>query len=408
MRLFRTCRSAFTLIISPFPIALITLASCGGDTEQNAANSPEPTIVPPAVGPTTSQQRTLTTSMATLNCNDVVDTQVKLSTANFLTLRAEAIRGAFGKPLVSSGNELHDCGLLVHGTGTQMTGGVFVSIWVFDALKTVATAAQPVSVAGVYNEDGPSDNELRVRQGKSCIWMQREANGYAAWIAPTDGNCAGQYQANPSHRMAVQTISQPTGARYPVGARLIRSKGNNFIGLQCGNQWCVIGDPDRIGTLDAKLISLGAKDHITPLSWVPNTGQFPVISRLWGHIIPAADLEEKNNNPNYYNDRWIHVAHIKIWNEAGAGPLTAPRMHYVRKYRIDPKHAEMDTMFVSVELMKTANGWRVRYNSSYRDKGIKFWTMTGDLGAARFQFSLKDELIWVQCPMGCCGEEDVP
>ncbi len=343
-------------------------------------------------------------------------------------------------------NQRHDCQRLIFPNdtpGTPMMERPLVGVFPSSELLKAGPFQDGVVVADIINYDAIDYAPLGIPPGLSCLWIQSNPDGdqwKAAIRPPVEDRCnEAQYEDRPDSELKVSRrsvhsvpdeyedadFSDPdlidlipdfpdaTAEDYPHVARWMWDSVSEtqFIGIQCGNGWCEIGNPEfEPSPAGLKIVSELPGWSDEQFLSVPDHDGRPVLSSLWGRIEPGEDNEyvEETHPGNWQctEGEERHVATMEFlvgetdesrdaWriyaNKYSLNQKTADAQHHIL-YRVHPV-IQNDTCSATYQLRSTSSPWTTvtRCKLTHSGSGTVRWAWTDD-----------DDGVWVPCDAGCC------
>lgn len=303
-------------------------------------------------------------------------------------------------------NEVHDCQRLIENGALGPLAGLLVAT---ERLANPGDPSDGVVLAEILNYTGPSYAALAIDSGWSCLWirgpLQRPGRqwGIAAIRRPTSGSCATEaFDTEPSDTLVVHRLTHGQGGEYPSTGRWMwdAARGENFIGIRCGDAWCEIGREGFNGTA-----ALSGPDDVPgwwdeqPLTYASTTGSGLQVSNLVARIAPARPRIDPADR-RLRSREGAHVATVTI-----TGTDDAARAAYERKFGFDPAE---DTHRIYMRDHRPV--WPIPRRTALRSQGGAWSTNLlyrehvwhGVPGSVRWAWFETDEGMWIPCKAGCC------
>ncbi|MBI4545311.1 MAG: hypothetical protein HY703_08960 [Gemmatimonadetes bacterium] len=319
--------------------------------------------------------------------------------------------------------ELHDCQRLIL---RDTTYGPLAGIWAPDKLASFTAldfrngvvAAEIIS----YDEAAPDYEELGIRLGTNCLWLQRSDQGEwsAAMRHPLDsegnwspaGTCADSLEQPDFSNLQVNPVE---GAEYPTAARWgwDPETWTQTMGVRCldaagtGSGWCEVGiggfqpaapppgqgaKREGRGWYDEQYLAYSDGDTLKP-------------STLKGTIIPVDRLEDWDE-PDFRGSGKV-VATIRLEGDLTQNQLALE--YYAHKFDLDEQalRSALPAGEIKLWLIRNGSEWQTRFQLPGGPLGTSrpaiLWNWhQGKLGLVRWKWNENDEGTWVPCASGCC------
>jgi hypothetical protein len=305
-------------------------------------------------------------------------------------------------PTAGGNNEIHDCQGLIVSQGGMEKYGTFATLWVSDVLRA-STFPRPTVVAAVAVLGPPYDGEyLDLRPTRNCIMLRGtnatdNGEGWDAWIVPIRDDEKCPAGGTVPGGTPLNVFRDPATGK-PVAGRWVDTGNAYYIGLQCGNYFCVIGVP-RAGNPPAGYNRLWAADSDHQRLATKNADGLLVPSGLRG-TLSVAKVADRDRTATYH-DREVPVATVTITGD-NANTAWLP---YASKWQVAVGMFANDTMHVYLRHRgpDPYAGWQSRSgNGPFQDVRFDKADHSG-LGTMRWRWDPRDETKWIQCPEGCCA-----
>ncbi len=303
-------------------------------------------------------------------------------------------------------------GPLVHTFAAPVTSqfqspAIFDRFWINVAI---------IIVEGAATDPLPKEyTDLKLQRGFNCLFLHFDPNAnsykkeWRAVMLPSDKlECAEQASMNRQFDQ-ILTIGDhgPTSpSDYPAVSRFIEGKGHEtFIGVRCGNVWCMVGVADRgdvrAATHDG-MTNPGGKNWKVK-GWfddqhlaVPATpGSSTLIPGPSASIVPAENLASITDY-----SLWQHVATVTLDGNADYSGSTTTTGYSL--------HPGANQLWLHSRTLGSTVKWEAYIGNAPPTPGERLFSvrMTGHgyfiPGTARWRWTPGDEHLWVACLMGCC------
>ena len=278
-----------------------------------------------------------------------------------------------------------------------------------------------LTITGTAPLPGPY-NALHLNIGANCLWLQHLhfGNGQVRWwgaVSPPNnvGECG-----NTNGQLITAVEEQPSTdpSWYPPVTRFEEGHGRvPYVGVKCGNAWCIIG-PGTNSALRPPSFTGGGSIPTSP-QWAvkgwfddqtvgePGTpSNFGIKPTVPLSVVPKSDLASKDYAS--FAAGWVDVATV----------LVPQGVSLPDKYKdVDPGYGFVlgeNTISIRIRMENGQPVWRARVRNSRFPAGseheyphlVKWTDHSGATNfvpaTARWRWNDEDEELWVRCDIGCC------
>jgi hypothetical protein len=317
------------------------------------------------------------------------------------------------KITIAPNNEVHDCQKLIDPETGAFGSAVALLV---KAAAEGDTYEQPTTVAIAFNY-GAEFRSLKIAEGYNCVVLKSGDDadgGWEAWMVPVMDTTACVRPVTTAETK-LNLYRAPQDRQREVAGRWVQINDRTYIGIQCGNRFCMLGVPvDGVKPSGGKWDAEAEGDH-QRLAVMRNETLVP--SNLWGKITAKRDIQGRNDTLTYMN-RWTTVAEIQFQGDdndarrdyakrlgfgTSAGDLPdRPYLVQVRYVSAPPAASYWEAQYVRLNTPGTTPA------STPTPVKRVAWTpaMHSGHGTARWSWDSMDEKVWVQCATGCCLIDD--
>lgn len=298
---------------------------------------------------------------------------------------------------------------------------------------------------------------LGIEENFNCLVLQVEEEYWSAAMYPPNkggiADCSGEFPERGGHQLTVEAPLSPLPARQGHYATLARwgydrDRELYYIAVTCGEAVCHVGPTGGFAAATrptpntTSASAMEQRVHAVP-TWhdqqllaalPPGVGSLQPTD-VWGTVIPASDLGERNALADF-RDGWVTVAEVEMSTDHPAYAAKGFRMTTPGNRRnlvqscvlVETETAggeairstcpDLPAEFLpggkcdATDDASTGQRWRSRHVAV--DGTIKYFcvkryplTVPGlDVpAAARWRWRTNDELLWYRCMWGCCDEQ---
>jgi hypothetical protein len=294
-------------------------------------------------------------------------------------------------------NEMHDCQGLINTSGDRYTA--FATLWVSDVLRSADFPSATV-VAAVTLVGQPDTKHLGLKPNRNCVLLKgtdSKGNGAAwqAWMVPigdADKCPTGNTMAGGT---PLNVFRDSTGPK-PTAGRWIDTGSTYYIGLQCGEYFCVIGVPQRGASPTGYQQGLGAGMDQQRLA--KKSGGLLVPSRLMGTITALKDKITTDKWGPFRCCGMVQVASITI-----KGNDNQAMQQYKAKWGTTVTPGVPIALHLHHAGPDKTKGWKSKIGGG-TPRDVKYLPADhSGPSTVRWRWSPDDEQTWRQCAEGCCG-----